>query len=242
MSVTVYGCVNPDMTITFENLETCLEQSACLVRSGVHVMQIALTLSGADNEDCNDIFYSSCFDPITGKFQVEIPDNCCSYACEYCTGDVPYHISVYFTGISTCGCIGSWPALSWSININGAHTLLFYDGCTWLGEGPTGTFKIWDSQDCDVLFDTWTAYSSIIATLGDGFFNIFAACYNVDPEPGWETGACLFSGSDTVVVGQPCASYSGGGVPNGYTEEDCGNHCGSYWKYGYGGTASYNFS
>jgi len=78
MSITVYGCVAfPAGTITFENLETCLEQSACIIFEGVHAGQIALTLSGAtNNEDCNDTFYG-CMNWTTGKFQVEIPTDCC---------------------------------------------------------------------------------------------------------------------------------------------------------------------
>jgi len=78
MSITVYGCVAfPVGTITFENLETCLAQSACMVFTGIHAGQVALTLSGADDPACNDTFYG-CINFSTGKFQVEIPTDCCA--------------------------------------------------------------------------------------------------------------------------------------------------------------------
>lgn len=82
MSITVYGCVTwPAGTITFENLEECLVQSACIEWTGTHAGQVALTLSGATYyQGCNDTFYG-CVDWTTGKFQVLIPDDCC---CEEC--------------------------------------------------------------------------------------------------------------------------------------------------------------
>lgn len=77
MSTTVYGKACADGSIKFYDLEECLVQSACVVREGVHAGQVALTLSDADNEDCNNTFYG-CIDPATSKFQVVIPDDCCA--------------------------------------------------------------------------------------------------------------------------------------------------------------------
>lgn len=112
MSVTVYGhVVRGTGAIVFENLETCLEQSACIVASGEHEGQVALTLSGAtENEGCNDTFYG-CLDATTGKFQITIPENCCmeysSYDCGICfpPGQTPLYYTATFSGIQTCpGC------------------------------------------------------------------------------------------------------------------------------------------
>lgn len=97
MSITVYGCVNfssGTAVITFENLETCLEQSSCIIFTGVHAGQIALTLSGADDEDCNDTFYG-CWNPTTSKFQIEIPEDCC--VCN--VDDIPSVITVIFSNM-----------------------------------------------------------------------------------------------------------------------------------------------
>lgn len=160
---TVYGCINPDLTIIFENLETCLNQSACLVRSGVHAMQVALTLSGANNEDCNDTFYSTCFNPITGKFKVVIPDDCCGappIPCQYCSS-TPSQVFVSFSGLDMfpghfpngyCNNMGSYSQMTtWNLS-NGSFLLVQADACTWYFEdnGPTyfERIRLWHSPDC----------------------------------------------------------------------------------------------
>jgi len=145
MSITIYGCVAfPAGTITFENLETCLEQSACIIFEGVHAGQIALTLSGAtNNEDCNDTFYG-CMNWTTGKFQVEIPTDCCEeygYDCNKCSaGQTPKCVTLEFTDVVFCnGCylysgnyFCSWEFLN--LQLNGKHILKQVSSgypCTW---------------------------------------------------------------------------------------------------------------
>jgi hypothetical protein len=143
MSITVYGCVTfPAGTITFEDsegepLETCLGQSACIVFTGDHAGQVALTLSGADDEDCNDTFYS-CWDPTTRKFKIEIPEGCCGPGpiCEYCnTDETPEIITIDFVDTGLCsGCYRYEPGISEWIryvswfNLNLQHLRLFHPG------------------------------------------------------------------------------------------------------------------
>jgi len=112
MSVTVHGCVkwteNPP-EIHFLDLETCLEQSACMHWTGIHAQQVALTLSGADDEDCNDTFYSNCVDFTTGRFQVSIPEDCCYSGignnCKFCDeGETPEYICIYFIDVTETSC------------------------------------------------------------------------------------------------------------------------------------------
>jgi len=127
MPVTVYGCVEYDGSITFMNLEECLVQSACIEVSGEHAGQVVLTLSEANDEGCNDIFYG-CVNTTTGKFQVEIPDDCCyeysEYDCEcFDPGRTPRYYNVTTTGVTICP--GAYP------DINGSYTLEHERDCYW---------------------------------------------------------------------------------------------------------------
>jgi hypothetical protein len=113
MSVTVYGCIKWSESppeIYFENLETCLSQSACIIWTGEHAGQVALTLSGADDEDCNDTFYSDCIEwGSSKKFKITIPEGCCCIeAIEFCSNcegiwsKTPKYMYVTFGGIIKC--------------------------------------------------------------------------------------------------------------------------------------------
>ncbi len=98
MATTIYGCVTwATGEITFANLEDCLAQSSCVIfDGGAHDGQVALTLSDADNEDCNDTFYG-CVNWTTGKFQVVIPDDCCiPSTCPECCDYIDDNYTVEF--------------------------------------------------------------------------------------------------------------------------------------------------
>jgi hypothetical protein len=103
---------------------------------------IALTITGADNEDCNDTFYG-CYDFTTNKWQVEIPDGCCveySNACEYCDPNkTPEHITVIIAGVETCNgiCYGTIDSNHKFTNIdgmNGPHFLSRTSYCNWYSD------------------------------------------------------------------------------------------------------------
>lgn len=81
MSITVHGRFQDNGTV-FCDLPACVEYCAVPVWTGEHAGQVALTLSDATNQDCNDTFYG-CVDFATGKFEVLIPDNCCEEIPEY---------------------------------------------------------------------------------------------------------------------------------------------------------------
>ena len=139
MSITVYGCVSYAGAITFENLEACLVQEACVVVSGEHAGQVALTLSDANNnDDCNDTFYG-CVNWSTRKFQVIIPDDCCVVGddCEYCTpGETPASIQVTIAGVLVCCpdcCSYNHERCSRNatLDIDGVYVVPQLGSCTW---------------------------------------------------------------------------------------------------------------
>jgi hypothetical protein len=57
--------------------------------------------------NCDDTYYA-CFDPATGRFSVDIPDDCCGYGygdgCNLCPtpSKTPLVIAVTFDGITKC--------------------------------------------------------------------------------------------------------------------------------------------
>ena len=73
---TIYGCLDSDGSVTFADGNFCYpcNYSGCLVMEGVHIGQIKVVISEGE---CDDTYYG-CVNGSTGKFQVEIPDNCCS--------------------------------------------------------------------------------------------------------------------------------------------------------------------
>jgi len=153
MATTVYGCVNvPDGMITFDlsaGVFNCLAQSACIVVSGVHEGQVALTLSDGFQAECNDTFYG-CVNKTTGKFQILIPDECCIYSCPECYPEEtpPRYITIVFSGVRDCS---DDSFFSW----NGLHILQQYPAhgiCRWYK--ITGSIEIYLDlfSDFDGLF------------------------------------------------------------------------------------------
>ena len=102
---TIYGCVEADRTITFEQ-DGC-EYPACIIRDpeDEHFNMVAVTI---DTGCCDDIYYG-CVNWPSGKFGVSVPDNCCP-STEYCdnictTCDTCHldNITITFSGIIS-GC------------------------------------------------------------------------------------------------------------------------------------------
>lgn len=103
---TIYGCYSNGVII-FEggNFCTDCEHTGCFVASGEHAGQIQVTIV---NELCNDTYYG-CIDPITGNFQIEVPEvGCCQYEDGVCDAEsanpvtIPFYIIVKFSGIKLC--------------------------------------------------------------------------------------------------------------------------------------------
>lgn len=113
----IYGCVNPDRTITFLNTTTpthafagpC-EISGCIVRDGgEHDQQVAVAIA---NLNCNDTYYG-CINWTTKKFKVSVPEECALLCCPcsdvedldqncYATDAVPTAMYIKFSGVKYC--------------------------------------------------------------------------------------------------------------------------------------------
>ncbi len=111
---TITGCFNPEtgrVVFTQESLISgspdCLYGITCYVADdSIHNGQIALTM---DTPNCEDTYYG-CFDPVSGEFEVTIPDNCCVTSggggCGMtCEGQTPPDwIMARISGSAACGC------------------------------------------------------------------------------------------------------------------------------------------
>jgi len=131
---TLYGCV--DFTtgvITFTQDPDC-EYPACVIWDGVHAGQMAVTV---DTDNCDDTYYGY-WDSVTGKFQVSIPDECCSSQCEWCDGyTTPSSIKVSLDATPCYNtCIGEHGKLTDSPDIDGDYIISQYSQvypCLWFG-------------------------------------------------------------------------------------------------------------
>lgn len=70
----IYGCVEADMTITFDQDPDC-QYSGCYYETGIHAQQIGITI---DNDYCDDEYYGCVDWGNNGKFEVSVPDYCCT--------------------------------------------------------------------------------------------------------------------------------------------------------------------
>lgn len=113
---TIYGCVNRATgAITFAD-EACdgSDYSGCIVRTGVHTGQVAITIS---EYNCSDTYYG-CVNRTTGQFQIEVPSDCCCDSCVYTeddcehypAGETPAICVVQFKDIQEVSGCASWPS------------------------------------------------------------------------------------------------------------------------------------
>jgi len=108
---TVYGCVDwATGKIKFETNFSCIGASGmvegCINWTGDHAGQVEVTISDADNPDCNDTYYA-CIDWSTGKFQFQMPDECCAeYSADDCEcfdpGETPLYYTLIISGVTSC--------------------------------------------------------------------------------------------------------------------------------------------
>ena len=116
MARTIYGKVDFEdgMKIKFGGADPCSDRIDCIAEdlegcihlTGEHANQVEVVISEAELEECNDTYYG-CIDFSTGKFQISIPDTCCSgitAECEYCDTTQPSALDITFTGIASVGC------------------------------------------------------------------------------------------------------------------------------------------
>ncbi len=124
MSQTIYGKVDwPSGVIKFGD-PPCATRVECIVQdipgciewTGEHAGMVKINIIGADNSDCNDIYYG-CVDWATGKFQISIPSWCCCEECPEMAWGPPIDTGSQFTvtwdtpsyGSSSAVC--SWAAI-----------------------------------------------------------------------------------------------------------------------------------
>jgi len=72
---TLYGCVTwPGGVVSFDQYPDCT-YNGCIEWTGIHAGQVAVTVS---TDECDDIYYG-CVDWSTGKFEVSVPEDCCTH-------------------------------------------------------------------------------------------------------------------------------------------------------------------
>jgi hypothetical protein len=101
---TIHGCVNRttgEITFKYEACDTG-DYKGCIVRSGDHAGQVAITFSEVN---CEETTYYGCINRSTGEFDVLIPDNCCQEACT-CSSK----LRVTLMDIIPTGCVYCWLA------------------------------------------------------------------------------------------------------------------------------------
>lgn len=77
MATTIYGCDNPATgQVDFDVCDTA-DYSACFEVMGDHAGQVKLIISGTN---CDDTYYG-CYNNVTGKYEVIVPDDCCEVGC-----------------------------------------------------------------------------------------------------------------------------------------------------------------
>lgn len=101
MSVTLTGCVDfVTGKIIFED-DICQWQ-ACMIFSGIHAGQVALT---PNISVCPDTYYG-CVDFQTRTFSIVVPESCCAVHCDTCSlGTTPATITIKFSGIEQTDCL-----------------------------------------------------------------------------------------------------------------------------------------
>lgn len=182
---TITGCVKEDGSIEFFQDPDCI-YSGCLVKSGVHAEQVAVTVNMAV---CDDTYYG-CVDKATGEFQVSVPEECCDWGeegkencpCHDCEpgegglGIQPKYIDVTLSGLivqpDKVGCtnyIPGFPDYSFYITelnpiletFNKTWHLEHVSGCEW--EATSADTDIFSTRyvglDC-VTFDFYVTYHS----------------------------------------------------------------------------------
>jgi len=232
---TIYGCVTGGSAITFDK-EPCFANNVtgCIEMSDVDHLYMVKVVISEDLSTCNDTYYG-CVNWSTGKFQLEIPDDCCytSNDCSYCTTDeTPQKVSVAFSGINLCGCPGDYlSSISFITSPNNTFTLSHCGSelpCFWSVAVPdSATRTKYDDYGCSgniVETKTW----SYIITLRKSVDEITIAIL-------WGSNLCSWGVSAIFyAIGEPTSGCVNGTYSNSYT----GGCDESPLKYGKGGSVT----
>jgi len=161
---TIHGCYEDsgDRKILFEgeacdggDYEGCYDDDA----SAGQVIPVVI-----QEANCDDTYYA-CYNKISGQYDLEIPDNCCSTTtttpepgapCEDCGDSQPKYFTCRVQGLATTSCHGTNPPIkhqSCSNYINGVTYILQQDPiepCEWtrVDSGVGGGWREYIEQDC----------------------------------------------------------------------------------------------
>lgn len=205
MSMTIYGRVDWDIKLIKFGDPDCGDRYDCIdedlvgcviMDGGIHDGQVELTITQADNSNCNDTYYG-CVDWETGKFQIEIPEPCCiGNECvgANCIPYTPYAVSLTVTNLLACvECVYDYK-LAWLLPQIGPITLLQQaDPCEYLGNRPAsywGEYKYYPGVPCTGTPTTYdvdgsitfslnikTGHLGIIGMNGGKYVGIFSTSY-----------------------------------------------------------------
>lgn len=165
-NITLTGCLNPSTGKVDFDLDTpcgvdvtkmfygCLETTA-----GVNFGKIKVVTTGNSDDTCDGTYYG-CVNWTTGKFSIDVPEECCTEYiagnnCAYCdAGETPKYIKVTFSGVSSCsGCynVGGASKMVGAVAVDGSYILEQVAGsnCEWrLSDKFLYDVKKYTSSDC----------------------------------------------------------------------------------------------
>lgn len=114
-NITLTGCLNPSTGQVVFDLDTPCGKDVikmfygCLVTAaGANFGKIKVVITGSADPVCDGTYYG-CVNWATGKFSVDVPEECCTEYiagnnCSYCdAGETPKYILVTFSGCTTQG-------------------------------------------------------------------------------------------------------------------------------------------
>jgi len=138
---TIEGCVDWTSGQVIFDGEACDggDYTGCINWTGAHAGMVAVVV---DEDNCDATYYG-CVDWTTGKFELIIPDDCCSgdytlgYDCDLCEtdlwadGQTPEYVKMTISGITECPdttiCTGTNCA-----DMNNTFYLKQTSACTWI--------------------------------------------------------------------------------------------------------------
>ncbi len=102
---TITGCIDWSTNSVKFDQDSCT-YTGCIIWSGVHAGQVAVTVV---KPTCEDTYYAD-IDYSTGAWQLTLPDNCCVPGfnsdrgpfCGKCINDTPEWLTLYFSGSTPC--------------------------------------------------------------------------------------------------------------------------------------------
>jgi hypothetical protein len=135
MSVKVTGCYEALSGSVIFTEGSC-EYTGCFVQGGIHDGQVEVTINGTC---CDEDTYYACLNPVTKKFEVEIPERCCEGvrtcfigfidACDE-SDIIPSNVTLYLSRADR-NCVAQFPSgnckeiQNSAGDISGPHDLVF---------------------------------------------------------------------------------------------------------------------